>query len=211
MTSRVQLPQYDRGLFHFHREVFSVTLKTKVGNTLTKDVVLRINLNIDVSPITSKIHTLPSQSETSRLLTSSLSLGIHKSDVLRQFIKNVSKRLVRLIEFYFVYYESIKRELKIRCIYECRCDEVWVLDPCHEMGIFFQNTKKDFQSEKQMEGVKIVDLFIRLAWRDQSLPEWSTEGRVSHCTSLCNAFVGDTGYKHWMDLTNMWSSCIETR
>ena len=24
---------------------------------------------------------------------------------------------------FFVYYESIKRELKIRCIYECRCDE----------------------------------------------------------------------------------------
>jgi hypothetical protein len=23
-----------------------------------------------------------------------------------------------------VYYESIKRELKIRCIYECRCDEI---------------------------------------------------------------------------------------
>jgi hypothetical protein len=23
----------------------------------------------------------------------------------------------------FVYYEYIKRELKIRCIYECRCDE----------------------------------------------------------------------------------------
>jgi hypothetical protein len=23
----------------------------------------------------------------------------------------------------FVYYESINRELKIRCIYECRCDE----------------------------------------------------------------------------------------
>ena len=23
----------------------------------------------------------------------------------------------------FVYYESIQRELKIRCIYECRCDE----------------------------------------------------------------------------------------
>jgi hypothetical protein len=22
-----------------------------------------------------------------------------------------------------VYYESIKREIKIRCIYECRCDE----------------------------------------------------------------------------------------
>ena len=26
-------------------------------------------------------------------------------------------------EGFFVYYESIKRELKIRCIYECRCDE----------------------------------------------------------------------------------------
>ena len=25
--------------------------------------------------------------------------------------------------FFFVYYESIKRELKIRGIYECRCDE----------------------------------------------------------------------------------------
>jgi len=25
--------------------------------------------------------------------------------------------------FFVVYYESIKRELKIRCIYECRCDE----------------------------------------------------------------------------------------
>jgi hypothetical protein len=24
---------------------------------------------------------------------------------------------------FFVYYESIKRELKIRCIYECQCDE----------------------------------------------------------------------------------------
>ena len=25
--------------------------------------------------------------------------------------------------WFFVYYESIKRELKIRSIYECRCDE----------------------------------------------------------------------------------------
>ena len=28
-----------------------------------------------------------------------------------------------IIQSHFVYYESIKRELKIRCIYECRCDE----------------------------------------------------------------------------------------
>ncbi len=29
------------------------------------------------------------------------------------------KELLKLV----VYYESLKRELKIRCIYECRCDE----------------------------------------------------------------------------------------
>jgi hypothetical protein len=31
--------------------------------------------------------------------------------------------LMTLSEEYVVYYESIKRELQIRCIYECRCDE----------------------------------------------------------------------------------------
>ena len=38
--------------------------------------VLRINLNIDGTPITSRTHTHPSHSPTSRLLTSSLSLGV---------------------------------------------------------------------------------------------------------------------------------------
>ncbi len=37
---------------------------------------LRINLNIDGAPITSRTHTQPSHSQTSRLLTSSLSLGV---------------------------------------------------------------------------------------------------------------------------------------
>ncbi len=55
---------------------FSVTLKAKVGSTLTKDAVLRINLNVDGVSFTSKTHTHPSHSETSRLLTSSLSLGV---------------------------------------------------------------------------------------------------------------------------------------
>jgi hypothetical protein len=31
--------------------------------------------------------------------------------------------LVCLLCWVVVYYESIKREVKIRCIYECRCDE----------------------------------------------------------------------------------------
>ena len=37
---------------------------------------LRVNLNIDDAPITSRSHTHPSHSQASRLLTSSLSLGV---------------------------------------------------------------------------------------------------------------------------------------
>jgi len=51
-------------------------LKSKVNNILVKDTALRITLNIDGSPIASKSHTHPSHSQTSRLLTSSLSLGV---------------------------------------------------------------------------------------------------------------------------------------
>ncbi len=45
-----------------------------VGYILAKDVVLRIMLNVDGTPITS--HTHPSHTQNSHLLTSSLSLGI---------------------------------------------------------------------------------------------------------------------------------------
>jgi hypothetical protein len=58
------------------RAAFLSTLKSKVGSTLVKDVTLRITLNIDGAPITSRTHTHPSNSQTSRLLTSSLSLGV---------------------------------------------------------------------------------------------------------------------------------------
>jgi hypothetical protein len=75
-ASGVQLGQSNGGLFHLRRVASSGTLKAKVGNTLTKVVVLRVNLNIDGSHITSKTHTHPSHSQTSRLLTSSLSLGV---------------------------------------------------------------------------------------------------------------------------------------
>ncbi len=68
--------QHDRGLFHFLRAAFSATLKEKVDSTLDKDAGLRITLNIDGTPITSRTHTHPSHSETSRILTSSLSLGV---------------------------------------------------------------------------------------------------------------------------------------
>ena len=71
-----QLAQQDRGQFHYLRAAFLQQLKSRVGLVLTKAAALRINLNIDGAPITSRTHTHPSHSQTSRLLTSSLSLGV---------------------------------------------------------------------------------------------------------------------------------------
>jgi hypothetical protein len=53
-----------------------VSHKDTVTNILTKDLSLRINLNLDGSPIVPKSQSHPSHSETSRLLTSSLSLSV---------------------------------------------------------------------------------------------------------------------------------------
>ena len=75
-ASGVQLAQHDRGQFHFRRAAFSSQLKSKCGNILPKVAALRITLNIDGEPIASRSHTHPSHSQTSRLLTSSLSLGV---------------------------------------------------------------------------------------------------------------------------------------
>ncbi len=50
--------------------------KGKVGRNLVKVAPLRVNLNVDGTPITSKTHTHPSHSQTSSLLTSYLSLGV---------------------------------------------------------------------------------------------------------------------------------------
>ena len=74
-ASGVQLAQ-THGMFHHRRAAFSAQMKAKVGSSLAKAVALRINLNIDGAPITSRTHTHPSHSQTSRLLTSSLSLGV---------------------------------------------------------------------------------------------------------------------------------------
>ena len=54
---------------------FLFTVKNRVGLALAKAAALRSTLNLDGAPITSKSHTHPSHSQTSRLLTSSLSLG----------------------------------------------------------------------------------------------------------------------------------------
>jgi hypothetical protein len=75
-SSGVQLPHSTSGLFHFHRSVVSSQIKSRVDNILPKTAVPRITLNIDDTPIVSRSHTHPSHSQTSRLLTSSLSLGV---------------------------------------------------------------------------------------------------------------------------------------
>jgi hypothetical protein len=74
-TSGVQSAQ-STSVFHFRRAAFLLQLKSKVGLTLANVVALRIVLNLDGAPIASKSHTHPSHSQTSRLLTSSLSLGL---------------------------------------------------------------------------------------------------------------------------------------
>jgi hypothetical protein len=76
-ASGVQSAQSNMGaFFHFHRAAFSSILKSRVSSILVKAVALRINLNLDGTLITSKAHTHPSHSQTSRLLTSSLSVGV---------------------------------------------------------------------------------------------------------------------------------------
>ena len=64
-TSGVHLANATSGHFHFRRTVFSTYLNGRVDNILAKAVSLRVNLDLDGVPI-----------KTSRLLTSSLSLGV---------------------------------------------------------------------------------------------------------------------------------------
>ena len=46
-VSGVQLPQPDRGFFHYRRVVFSSMIKSRVGNILVKATALRVTLNLD--------------------------------------------------------------------------------------------------------------------------------------------------------------------
>jgi hypothetical protein len=76
-ASGVQFAQTNPGgQFHFHRASFLHQIKSTVGLALGKAAALRINLNLDGASIASKSHNHPSHSQTSRLLTSSLSLGV---------------------------------------------------------------------------------------------------------------------------------------
>jgi hypothetical protein len=66
----------NNGLLHYRRSVFSFELKSKIGNILAKAETLWIFLNINGVLVVSRSHTHPSHSQTSRLLISSLSLGV---------------------------------------------------------------------------------------------------------------------------------------
>ncbi len=68
-ASGVQLEHSTSGLFHFRRAAVSAQLKSRVGNILAKAAALRVDLNLDGAPITSRTHTHPSHSRTSCLLT----------------------------------------------------------------------------------------------------------------------------------------------
>ncbi len=61
-ASGVQLPQTDRDQFHFPRTAFASQFKRRVDLDLAKATALRITLNLDGAPITSKSHTQPSHS-----------------------------------------------------------------------------------------------------------------------------------------------------
>jgi hypothetical protein len=70
-ASGFQSAQSNMGSFyHFRRAAFSSMLKSRVSSIFAKAAVLRIHLNLDGAAITSKSHTHPSHSQTSRLLTS---------------------------------------------------------------------------------------------------------------------------------------------
>ncbi len=82
--------------FHYRRVVFSSQLKSKCGNGLPEVATLRIILNIDGAPVSSRSHTHPSHSETSRLLTSSCQgyphffVKLHSSEYW--FVRNTTTR-----------------------------------------------------------------------------------------------------------------------
>ena len=65
-ASGVQSAQSNIGaFFHFRHATFSSILKSRVSSILTKTAPLRVNLNLDGTPITSKSHTHPSHSPLS--------------------------------------------------------------------------------------------------------------------------------------------------
>ena len=76
LVSRMQLVQQYRGNDHFLSATSSSRHETMVGGTLTRVSAFRVGLGVGGATIVSGSCTRPSHSWISRLLTSSLPLGI---------------------------------------------------------------------------------------------------------------------------------------
>jgi hypothetical protein len=61
-TSGVQLTRSTSVLYHYKCVVFSSQVKIKYVNILVKSAALRITLNVDGAPVSSRSHTHPSHS-----------------------------------------------------------------------------------------------------------------------------------------------------
>jgi hypothetical protein len=80
--SGVQSAQSNMGAFyHFCRAVFPSILKSRVSSILVKDVALRINLNLDGSPIT----TNPVYERRANSLVFVSSLSSHRHSYIHRF------------------------------------------------------------------------------------------------------------------------------
>ena len=112
-ASGVQSAETTSGMFHFRRAAFSAQLKSKVGLALAKAAALCINLNLDGAPIASKSHTHPSHSQTSRLLTSSLSLAFASSIHIKQLRNSVGSFYNKTTRTFTVHKADVRESLKL--------------------------------------------------------------------------------------------------
>jgi hypothetical protein len=76
LVSGFQLAQHNRGKCHFFSAAFPSQLESMVGGALTRTSALHVGLGVGGSTIASGSRVRTSHSWTSRLLTSSFSLGV---------------------------------------------------------------------------------------------------------------------------------------
>jgi hypothetical protein len=76
LVSGFQLAQHNHGQYHFRSAAFSSQLETMVVGALVRSSTLCVGLDVGGTTITSGSRDRPSNSWTSRLLTSSFSLGV---------------------------------------------------------------------------------------------------------------------------------------
>jgi hypothetical protein len=76
LVSGFQVAQHNCGQYHFRSAAFSSQLEEMVGGTLTRASSMCVGLGVGGATIASGSRARPLNSWTSRLLTSSLSLGV---------------------------------------------------------------------------------------------------------------------------------------